>query len=315
MSTPDDYDKMTPDERDAFDKAERAREAAEQATLPYKWKQELGEVSITVSVPKGTRAKNLDIVMQKRKLRVAIKGQEPIMEGELCKDIKVEDSTWGLEDQEFINIHLEKVNKQQWWENVLTHHPKIDTTKIVPENSKLSDLDGETRGMVEKMMFYFDTSLLKQLGKPTSDELKKLESKSVKLRPYQESCLQACLGAFEEGTRRIGVSLPTGSGKTTVFVSLINRLPPRGKATRALVIVNSVELARQAANQVSTMFPQLSVEIEQGTKYHASGSADITVATYQTLLQPPRIAKFDPGYLKAIVVDEAHHSAAPSYVE
>ena len=50
-----------------------------------------------------------------------------------------------VEDQESVLIHLEKINKQQWWENVLKHHPKIDVRKIVPENSKLSDLDGEMR--------------------------------------------------------------------------------------------------------------------------------------------------------------------------
>jgi len=170
-SVEDDLTKEQHQDKDK-DKADREREAVEQAALPYQWRQELGEVEINIPVPVGTRGKNLVVIIQKKKLVIGLKGQEPILDGELCKEIKVEESNWTLQDQKTVLVTLEKLNKQTWWENVLTHHPKIDTSKIEPPNSKLSDLDSETRGIVEKMMF---DNQQKQMGKPTSDEIKKAE--------------------------------------------------------------------------------------------------------------------------------------------
>jgi hypothetical protein len=116
---------------------------------------------------------------------VAIKGQDPITDGDLAHPILVDESTWTLSTlpssskstttttpPKQIEIHLDKVNKMEWWAHVITSAPKIDVTKITPENSKLSDLSGETRSMVEKMMF---DQRQKELGKPTSDEQKKLD--------------------------------------------------------------------------------------------------------------------------------------------
>ena len=102
---------------------------------------------------------------------------------------------------------------------------------------------------------------------------------TIRLRPYQEACLEACLTDLSKhDVSRIGVSLPTGAGKTTVFVSLISKMVPpleNPRATKVLIIVNSIELASQAANQVKVICPELNVEIDQGQKHKASGMADV----------------------------------------
>ncbi|KFH67285.1 hypothetical protein MVEG_06020 [Podila verticillata NRRL 6337] len=179
MSSKEEYDGLSAEEREQVDAAALKKESEEQAALPYKWKQTLVDVDVSIQVPKGTRGKDVVVEIKKKSLKVGLKGQTPIIEGKLFKEVKLDDSTWTLDDQKEINIHLEKVKGSEWWKCVVDGHPEIDTSKITPENSKLSDLDGETRGMVEKMMF---DQRQKAAGKPTSDDLKKAEA----LRRFQE---------------------------------------------------------------------------------------------------------------------------------
>lgn len=48
---------------------------------------------------------------------------------------------------------------------------------------------------------------------------------------------------------------------------------------------------------------------------HATGLADITVASVRSITSGDRISKFDPARFKLVLVDEAHHIAASSYMD
>jgi hypothetical protein len=139
----------------------------------------------------GTRAKQLSVTIAKDRLQVGLKGAEPIVHGPLHKAIKPseEESYWTLEDNKEVTIFLQKVprpcrpvrwyaintpapqaNEMEWWKCVIQGDPEIDTQLVEPENSKLDDLDGETRQTVEKMMY---DQRQKALGLPTSEDQQK----------------------------------------------------------------------------------------------------------------------------------------------
>ena len=47
----------------------------------------------------------------------------------------------------------------------------------------------------------------------------------------------------------------------------------------------------------------------------ASGAADITIASVQSITSGERLMRFDPRRFKLVLVDEAHHIVANTYLE
>ncbi|XP_062120139.1 protein BOBBER 1 [Humulus lupulus] len=136
----------------------------------YSWTQSLQEVTAVIPVPAGTKSRFVVCDIKKNRLKVGLKGQPPIIDGELFRPVKPDDCYWSIEDQSSISILLTKHDQMEWWKSLVKGDPEVDTQKVEPESSKLSDLDPETRQTVEKMMF---DQRQKSMGLPSSDEMQK----------------------------------------------------------------------------------------------------------------------------------------------
>lgn len=130
------------------------------------------------------------------------------------------------------------------------------------------------------------------------------------MRDYQRECVEAVERAWEGGMRRPGVVLPTGAGKTVVFAHAIDRWRRANAGRRALVVAHRHELIEQAAGKLRSVMPGTRVGIVKANRNETL--YPVVVASIQTLIQQSRRRQLlDVGL---IVVDEAHHAAAPTYV-
>ena len=132
----------------------------------------------------------------------------------------------------------------------------------------------------------------------------------LSLRPYQEEALKSINDFSEKGINKQLVVLPTGAGKTVIF----SHLPQFKKdSIPMLVLAHRAELLYQAKEKISWSNPELDIQIEQAD--NIAGYCDVVVASVPTLgrAESERILKYPKDYFKSIVIDEAHHAAAPTY--
>ena len=140
----------------------------------------------------------------------------------------------------------------------------------------------------------------------------------MKLRRYQSDAENSTMEAWADGCRSALGVMPTGTGKTIVFASLIRRKFPK----RALIVAHRQELIWQARDKIKKV-TGLNVDVEMGEyKSRTDGDmfhpkASVIVSTVQTLTSggdgSGRLLKFDPVDFGLLVIDEAHHATSPSY--
>jgi ATP-dependent helicase IRC3 len=147
-------------------------------------------------------------------------------------------------------------------------------------------------------------------------------SDKVVLRPYQVESLNAIASVFASGKNRILIQKATGTGKTQTFSHLplhapitawLEQFPPRER--KMLIIAHREELLDQAAEKIQRTNKDLFVSIEQGAR-KSSRYSDVVIASVQTLAASgfKRLHRLlDQHVFRIVVVDEAHHAAAPSY--
>lgn len=127
------------------------------------------------------------------------------------------------------------------------------------------------------------------------------------LRPRQRTFVERCLSALEKHDNTLGVA-PTGAGKTIMLSGVTGRWI-QGTQAKVCILAHRDELTEQNASKFSRVNKDITTSVFDSKA--KSWEGQITFAMVQTLSRQSNLAQMPA--LDLLVIDEAHHAAAPSY--
>lgn len=138
---------------------------------------------------------------------------------------------------------------------------------------------------------------------------------SFELRPYQADCVRAILADHAGGAQSTLSVLPTGSGKTEVFIRLSQEWAHQHPQGLVLLVSHLSLLTSQTRDRYQLRAPEMLVGIHQAHQ-HPNLASRVVISTMQTLRSPDHQDWLKRMMLRQpslIIVDEAHTIPTPSY--
>ena len=134
------------------------------------------------------------------------------------------------------------------------------------------------------------------------------------LRPYQQKAKREIFGAWDE-VDSVMFQMPTGTGKTRLFTSMISDIneysKQRREAVKILIVAHRTELIDQIDESLTRYRVPHNVIAggrERNYKY------PVNIASIQTLTHPNNMREARRLNVQFVIIDEAHHALAASYV-
>lgn len=129
------------------------------------------------------------------------------------------------------------------------------------------------------------------------------------LRLRQKEMVGKIVGALASNDNTLAVA-PTGAGKTVMLSAALGQMLENQSIGKAIVLQHRDELVGQNRQTFGWMNGQAKTSIFNAEE--KSWGGDVTFAMVQTLSRQLNLASMPK--LDALVVDEAHHACADSYV-